>query len=103
MALETSILLHVFLWAIGLLAIAGFASAWAGRWSERLSVGLGAGGAGAACAVGLGSAAVALATRAEGTLALPWNMPYGTFAIGLDPLSSFFLIPMFLLSGVAAV
>jgi len=103
MALETSILLHVFLWAIGLLAIAGFASAWAGRWSERLSVGLGAGGAGAACAVGLGSAAVALATRAEGTLALPWNMPYGTFAIGLDPLSSFFLLPMFLLSGLAGI
>ncbi len=103
MPLDASICLHVLIWALGLLLITGVASAWAGRWSERISVRLGAWGAGGACLAGLAGAVGALASGAEGTLRLPWSMPYGAFSIGLDPLSSFFLIPMFLLAGVAAV
>ena len=102
MQVDSSILLFLLLWSVGVLMIAGVASAWIGRWSERGSVAVGAVGAGVSCLVGLGAALAALAGRAEGTLELPWSMPQGTFSIGLDPLSAFFLIPMFLLSGVAA-
>lgn len=64
---------------------------------------IGASGAVAACGAGLVAALAALAGRMEEMCTLPWNMPYGVFSIGLDPLSSFFLVPMFLLSGLAAV
>ena len=103
MPIEPSMLLHLLLWAVGLLGITGLASVWAGRWSERGSVAIGASGAVAACLAGLGAAIAALAGRADGRLSLPWSMPYGSFQLGLDPLSAFFLAPMFLLSGVAAV
>ena len=103
MPLNPAILLFLLLWAVGILVITGVASAWVGRWSERGSVILGVSGAAVACLAGLGAALAALAARAESTLALPWSMPYGVFSIGLDPLSSFFLIPMFLLAGLSAV
>ena len=100
---EPAIPLFLLLWAVGLLAIAGLASVWAGRWSERGAVAIGAGGAVVACGAGLVAAIAALVGRAASTLALPWSMPYGEFRIGLDPLSAFFLIPTFLLSGLAAI
>ena len=103
MPFDPSILLHLLIWAIGLLGITGLASVWAGRWTERGAGMIGASGAVAACVAGGGAAIAALAGRAEGTFALPWSMPYGSFQIGLDPLSAFFLIPMFLLAGLAAV
>ncbi|MBI4634190.1 MAG: hypothetical protein HY742_09910 [Deltaproteobacteria bacterium] len=34
---------------------------------------------------------------------LAWNMPYGSFFLKLDPLSAFFLLPIFVLSGLAAI
>ena len=52
---------------------------------------------------GLAAAIAGLMARVSGTVMLPWNMPYGAFSLGLDPLSAFFLIPLFLLSGLAAV
>ena len=36
-------------------------------------------------------------------LRLPWEVPYGSFFVALDALSAFFLLPIFLLSAVAAV
>jgi formate hydrogenlyase subunit 3/multisubunit Na+/H+ antiporter MnhD subunit len=36
-------------------------------------------------------------------LRLPWEVPYGSFFVTLDALSAFFLLPIFLLSAVAAV
>lgn len=100
---DASILLFILLWSAGILLITGLASAWAGRWSGRSAVFLGFSGAGVACLAGLAAAGLALAGRAQGAVALPWRMPHGSFALGLDPLSSFFLIPLFLLSGLAAV
>ena len=100
---DTTFLIYVLLGAVALLPVAGAASLWAGRTSERWSVGLGAAGAIGACLAGLAAACIALAARAKGELVLPWSMPYGMFQIGLDPLSAFFLIPMFLLAGLAAV
>lgn len=103
MAGAASIPLFVLLWALGLLPIAGLAAAWTGRWSERHSVAMGQVGAVFACAAGLLAALAGLALRASGTATLPWQMPYGAFSIGLDPLSAFFLVPLFLLSGFAAI
>ena len=101
--MDASILLFALFWALGLLLISGVASAVAGRWSERSSVVLGLAGAGVACLAGLAAALAGLTARAAGTVTLPWRMPYGAFSIGLDPLGAFFLIPLFLLSGLAAV
>lgn len=100
---EPSILLFLMLWVVGLLALTGAASVWAGRWSERTAVAVGVAGAVAACGMGLVAAVAALAGGGTCALALPWRMPYGEFRIGFDPLSAFFLIPTFLLSGLAAI
>ncbi|MGD9780961.1 MAG: proton-conducting transporter membrane subunit [Kiritimatiellia bacterium] len=103
MPAEPSSFLFLLLWAGGLLALTGAASVWAGRWSERTAVAIGAAGAVAACGAGLVAAIAALAGGTSCALALPWSLPYGEFRIGLDPLSAFFLIPTFLLSGLAAI
>ena len=100
---SVSILLFVLLWTIGLLFLTGMASLWSGRWSGRSAAIFGQAGAVGACSVGLAAALAGLAFRATGGVTLPWHMPCGAFSIGLDPLSSFFLIPLFLLSGLAAV
>lgn len=103
MPAELSFPSFLLLWATGLLGIAGLASIGIGRWSERGAVAIGAGGAVLACLAGLVAAIAALAEGADEALSLPWRMPYGSFQIGLDPLTSWFLIPTFLLSGLAAV
>ena len=103
MIVEPSILLFVLLGALGLLLASGIASAWAGRRSGRVSVWLGVSGAVAACLAGLGAALAALLFRVEAVRSFPWRMPYGAFSVGIDPLSAFFLIPTFLLSGLAAI
>ncbi len=37
------------------------------------------------------------------SLRIAWNVPYGSFFLRLDPLSGFFLIPVFLLCALAAI
>ena len=103
MPLEGIYLFCLVLGALGLLVGSGIGALALGRWSERGSVAMGAGGAVAACLMGLVAAIAALVLGVEKTSALPWRMPYGSFQIGLDPLTSWFLIPTFLLSGLAAV
>ena len=96
-------MLFVMLGALGLLLASGAASAWAGRRSERISVLLGVSGAVAACLAGLGAVLAAMVFRADAVRSFPWSMPYGAFTVGIDPLSAFFLIPTFILSGLAAI
>ena len=103
MPAQGSIFLYVLFGAVGLLAASGAASVFVGRRSERWSVGLGVGGAAAASLAGLVAAALALVLRADVVRTFAWNMPYGSFAAGIDPLSAFFLLPTFLLSGLAAI
>lgn len=97
------ILLSFLLGAVGLLVASGVASVLAGRFSERWSVRLGVGGAVAACLAGLVASALALVLRTDAARTFAWNMPYGAFAAGIDPLTAFFLLPTFLLSGAAAI
>lgn len=49
------------------------------------------------------SAGRVLLSGSSEVLFLPWNIPYGSFSIGLDPLSAFFLLPVLGLSGLAAI
>jgi formate hydrogenlyase subunit 3/multisubunit Na+/H+ antiporter MnhD subunit len=58
----------------------------------------------AAAAVGLtGALRVLLRPGAIGQVHLSWSVPYGSFFLEADPLSAFFLVPIFLLTGLAAV
>lgn len=100
---ETSMLLPALLGVVAVLMVSGVAAAVVGLRSGRGATQIGAGGAVGACVAGLVVALAALAGRVEGTLPLPWSMPSGAFRIGLDPLSSFFLVPMFLLAALAAI
>ncbi len=103
MPLQGVYLFGLLFGALIVLAGSGLGALWAGRRSERLAVALGAGGAVVACAAGLVVAMASLVVRFDKVAALPWSMPYGQFQLGLDPLSAFFLIPLFVLSGLAAV
>ncbi len=103
MPMEGIYLFALLCGAMVLLAGTGIGALLVGRWSARWAVALGGGGAVAACLAGLAAAIAALALRFQKTAVLPWNIPHGSFALGVDPLSAFFLVPMFLLSGLAAV
>lgn len=64
---------------------------------------VGVSGAVSASVVGLIPAVKTLLHPAAETLSLPWPVPMGSFSILLDPLSSFFLVPVFILTASAAV
>jgi formate hydrogenlyase subunit 3/multisubunit Na+/H+ antiporter MnhD subunit len=87
--------------ALGLI-LAGAAGAGFARASRRTAAALGIGGAVAGGLVGLAGALAALPGGAT-DLRLAWGVPYGSFLIGVDPLSALFLVPVFLLTALAAV
>jgi len=69
----------------------------------RASALAGALGAVAGCTLGAVAAVPAAVGVSSGDLMLPWSVPYGSLHLGLDPLSGFFLVPIFFLSAVGAV
>jgi len=71
--------------------------------AERLSGIVGAAGAVVGCLVGLVPAVRVLLGGELPVLRFAWNVSYGSISIGLDPLSAFFLVPLFVLGGLAAV
>ena len=74
----------------------------AGRRSLAQCFGVWGGAAG--CLLGLSGACQGLATGGSAVYVLPWMTPAGgAFSVGLDPLSAFFLIPLFLLGGLGAI
>jgi hydrogenase-4 component B len=56
----------------------------------------------AACAGLAGSILTLLSARSE-TFQLSWSLPFGRAEIGVDPLSAWFLLPIFLIPGCAAL
>ncbi|MGC8643093.1 MAG: proton-conducting transporter membrane subunit, partial [Isosphaeraceae bacterium] len=94
--------MHVLLAAVVLLIVGGLLALVAGRF-PRLSTALGAGGAVAGCALGLVPALEAVIGGATDAFRLPWDVPYGSFALALDPLSAWFILPILGLSGLAAI
>jgi hydrogenase-4 component B len=91
----------LFLSALGILLLGGAAALALGR-RPRAATLVGAGAAVAACLLGLVAALRALAGT-PGSLSARWPVPYGSFALEIDPLSGFFLVPIFGLSALAAV
>ncbi|MBI4351400.1 MAG: hydrogenase [Elusimicrobia bacterium] len=63
----------------------------------------GAYGAAAASAAGLIPAVRVLLTGVTETVSFPWQVPLGSLTFTLDPLAAFFLIPLYLLTGLSAV
>lgn len=86
-----------------LVLIAGGAGALAAWRSERTATALGAGGAVAGAALGLVPALQVLAGMPLATLDLPWSVPGGRLALGVDALSAFFLVPIFAIGATSAV
>jgi hydrogenase-4 component B len=92
----------LLLLALGILVISGCGALIV--WNKpMLSSCIGAGGTVLGCAVGVIPALDVLMSGATRSLRAAWSMPYGSFFIQLDPLSAFFLLPVFLLSALAAV
>jgi len=80
-----------------LLLLLGSARAY--RWPSRL----GLIGTILGCGLGLAAAIPATFGAPEESLRLAWSMPYASFHLGLDPLTGFFLIPIFVVSLACAI
>ena len=92
------------LFALALAAfVAGAAGALLAARSPRLATGLGAGGAVVGSLLGLVPAALVLSGRDVGSVRLPWSVPGGSLSLAIDPLSAFFLVPLFAVGAATAV
>lgn len=94
--------MQTLLAALALTMLGGFAAMLLSR-RARLSHALGAG----SCILGVligaaGLAQILLGTQAP-SLSLPWSVPYGSFSVAVDPLSAFFLLPVWLVSATSAL
>ncbi len=89
-----------FLVALGILAASGFAALFAGN---RLASRLGRAGSVLGCLLGLAAVFPVLLDGANRKLRAGWELPYGSFYIGIDALSAFFLLPLFFVSLLAAI
>lgn len=85
------------------LLLAGAAAALLSGGSSRWATRFGVGGAIAGCTLGAIPAVRVLAGGTPLSLRLPWGVPYGAFFVEVDPLSAFFLLVIFTVSGVAAL
>ena len=85
------------------LFLAGALAALLSSRSPERAIRFGVGGAVAACVFGLWPVLLSLAGGASESLRLPWAVPGGEFHIELDTLSAFFLLPIFVLTPLAAI
>lgn len=91
-----------FLAATGILLGSGLAALFAAR-SPRWATFFGAGGAVAGSLLGLIPAFQVLIGNSPESLRWAWSVPFGAFFIEIDPLSGFFLLPVFGLCALAAI
>lgn len=87
---------------LGILCLAAAVSALLGR-SDRASLVAGTAGCLLACAAGVVVSLAALLMGTRESLRVPGFLPVGELHLGLDPLSAFFLLCVFTVSGLAAV
>jgi len=88
--------------ALGIIIISGCLALIACK-SPRLSTWVGAGGTAAGCIIGTVPVLQTLFCGSSASIHLAWDIPYGSFFLKIDPLSAFFLLPVFILSTLAAV
>ncbi|MGD0389186.1 MAG: proton-conducting transporter membrane subunit [Tepidisphaeraceae bacterium] len=92
----------MLLLAVAILVCTGLAALLATA-SPRAATMLGAGGAVVACAIGVIAAPPFLFGAPAESVHLAWSVPYGSFFVEVDALAAFFLLPIFVLSALAAV
>ncbi|MDD5087799.1 MAG: proton-conducting transporter membrane subunit [bacterium] len=92
----------LILLCLAICTVAGI-GAWLTRRSPKLTSALGQGGAVSGAALGMVGAISVMASGIPEGLRCSWSVPFGSCSIELDALSAFFLLPVFLLTGLAAV
>jgi hydrogenase-4 component B len=94
--------LALVLLGAGLLAASGVLALFLAR-APRPGVSVAALGAVAGGLAGAWGSLAALLSGETRELALSWHVPGGAFVVGIDPLSAFFLAPLFVLGALCAV
>jgi len=94
--------LHLVVGVAGVLAASGGGAITLRRW-PRAAGGVAVGGAIASGVVGLGASIDALRAGAAATAAIGWQVPGGALVVGIDPLTAFFLVPLFGLGALVAI
>jgi len=88
--------------ALGIIFVGGICSLIFQKNNYTASI-FGAASAVAGSIIGIIPAINVLISEATVKTVLPWQMPYGTFSFLLDPLSAFFSLVIFLISGISAL
>jgi hydrogenase-4 component B len=70
---------------------------------DRLAIAVGSVGSATPCALGIAASSYALFNGCSDSLNIPWTLPMGAFHLALDSLSAFFLLCLFLVSGINSV
>jgi formate hydrogenlyase subunit 3/multisubunit Na+/H+ antiporter MnhD subunit len=91
-----------WLTAIGLQLAAGLRAVVVAKW-PRVATAIGAGGAVTGCLLALGPTWHALLGTVPDPLTIEWDTAHGMFRLGIDALSACFLLPILILSALAAV
>lgn len=94
-------MLEWFGWAAAIL-FAGSLAAVLARRSDRVALALGSGTAILGCLLGATASVIALLIGSRESVLVPWTLPLGELHLALDPLASFFLLCIFVVSGLAA-
>jgi formate hydrogenlyase subunit 3/multisubunit Na+/H+ antiporter MnhD subunit len=87
--------------AVGILVLGGAAAFLAGHSSRRASR-VGAGSVYAACVMAALGLASVWTGHAPAALRFPWSVPFGSLSFAVDPLSTWFLLPLLPLAAVCA-
>ncbi|MGE5176654.1 MAG: proton-conducting transporter membrane subunit [Hyphomicrobiales bacterium] len=95
-------MLPPLLLAVLLLLVGALAAALLARF-DRASLAAGTATAVLASAAGITASVVALLRGEVVSSELAWTLPVGTLRVGIDPLSAFFLLCVFTVSGLAAI
>jgi len=93
--------MNVLLMAIATMFLSGLAALGARR--PRMATRLGSGGVILGSLIGLVPVIRVLASGSAEAVTYAWSVPYGSFAVGIDPLSAFFLLPVLGVSALAAL
>ena len=91
--------LLIALLAFGVGATGALVCANRGHWPTIFGVG----GTLIGCLWGIAPAVRVVLGGPAQSLSIAWDVPYGSFSLGLDALSAFFLIPLFVLCALAAI
>jgi len=94
--------LKLILTGVIVLSVSGFLS-FILRRKEKVAAIVGSWGSVLGCAIAFPPALLGFLGLSGGTLSFAWRLPVGSLSFALDPLSSFFLVPLLLLSALAAI